>query len=1024
MATAPHGKSDLQKLLELVADPFRDQFNQNSIVASVGSSLITTAIIFIAWCLIRPYNTIVYAPKLRTSDDKHAPPRMEPGLFAWWKPLWQTKEADLVDKIGVDATLFLRVLRMCRTITGVLGLLGVVIVIPVNVSLSKKVYWVGAPRDPLTMMSPKIVFGPGIWSQVVLAWLFDAIIMYFLWVNYKAVFQLRQKYFESQEYQQTLASRTLMVTDIPSEYRSDQGLERILHEIKVPSNADENCVIGRAVKDLPGLIEQHNEAVYELEEVLAKYLKNPDRLPPSRPTCKPKRGDKSLPKDVEVDAIMYLYSRIDDLEKKIYHIRDTVDSRDAEQYGFISYPTISQAHIAAKAAKNAHIKGTTIQLAPKPQDLIWENLGRSKSQRRWNAFMGNVFFTLLSIGFVAPNAFIAVFLSDISRIAEFWPAFRHNFYGHPKEWAFVQGFITPVITSIIYLLLPIVMRRLSKWQGDLKKTARERHVTTKLYTFFVFNNLIIFSLFSTLWEIIVTIIEEAQKKGTEKPDIWNAILKYSVATKITIAIFRVAPFWMMYLLQRNMGAVLDLAQIFSLLWGSFSRKFLCPTPRQIIMNTAPPTFDYATYYNYFLFYFTIALAFATLQPLMLVIAFLYFMVDSWLKKYLLMYVFVTKIESGGAFWRLLFNRFLFAAGFANVIVGIVVWVQYDVSFAWAWVVPLPIILILFKLYCRRKFDEKMYFHTKTTDRDSIIAGAGIPKLAKRRNEKLRTRFGHPALYRPLIHPMVRKEAQKVLAEVYHGRTNTDNDSTRRTLYGEIDLDVMERGRPGKKLGLDGGTAGVDFVEEAEMDFAVWKHKPGFSEEHGDAYSLRGSVYGTEGWTTPGGLRTPGGLPGEVGGSPRSSLDGGVGLKKLTGQHHNFGSRPASPLSTVFTPTEMGGFGRGQQEYRGIPSGPGAPSPSPLSGSRPQSPGSGPGSSLPLHHHHYPSQPISRAHSPLHTTPIYPPSNNSHLHGGGGMLSTIDMNLNDTHSIHSSSGFSGHHGVIGGTFGGSSGDGTL
>lgn len=76
-----------------------------------------------------------------------------------------------------------------------------------------------------------------------------------------------------------------------------------------------------------------------------------------------------------MDAIDYLYHRIDGLEKMIYHIRDTIDSREAEQYGFISYPTITQAHIAAKAAKGKHLKGTTIQLAPKPQDIIWENLG-------------------------------------------------------------------------------------------------------------------------------------------------------------------------------------------------------------------------------------------------------------------------------------------------------------------------------------------------------------------------------------------------------------------------------------------------------------------------------------------------------------------------------------------------------------------------------------------------------------------------------------------------------------------------
>lgn len=205
------GESELQKFLDLVRDPYRDQFNQQSILASIASSIATSAIIFLAWCLIRPHNSIVYAPKLRHLGEKHAPPRMEPGLFAWWKPLWNSKEQDLVDKIGVDATLFLRVLRMCRNMMGILGLLGVVLVIPVNVLISKKNSWAGAPTDPLILMTPRMVWGEAIWSQVVVAWVFDAIIVYMLWVNYKAVAKLRQGYFESPEYQVALSSRTLMV---------------------------------------------------------------------------------------------------------------------------------------------------------------------------------------------------------------------------------------------------------------------------------------------------------------------------------------------------------------------------------------------------------------------------------------------------------------------------------------------------------------------------------------------------------------------------------------------------------------------------------------------------------------------------------------------------------------------------------------------------------------------------------------------------------------------------------------------
>lgn len=145
-------------------------------------------------------------------------------------------------------------------------------------------------------------------------------------------------------------------------------------QLSVPQHGDERCAIGRNVKELPGLIEEHAYAVRKLEEYLAKYLRNPDNLPARRPVCKPDKNDKSIPKDSQVDAIEYLGQRIKDLEKNIYAVRDTIDNRDAMQYGFVSYPTISSAHISAKAARGKHPKGTTIKLAPRPNDIIWDNL--------------------------------------------------------------------------------------------------------------------------------------------------------------------------------------------------------------------------------------------------------------------------------------------------------------------------------------------------------------------------------------------------------------------------------------------------------------------------------------------------------------------------------------------------------------------------------------------------------------------------------------------------------------------------
>lgn len=144
--------------------------------------------------------------------------------------------------------------------------------------------------------------------------------------------------------------------------------------MKGAKHGDEKCSIGRNVKELPKLLQKHKEAVFKLEGILAKFFKDPDNLPP-RPTCRPSSDDKSMGRGIKVDAIQYYRSRIEELEGHILTIRDGIDQRDAMRYGFVSYPTVSRAHIAAQAARGKHPQGTSIKLAARPRDVIWDNIG-------------------------------------------------------------------------------------------------------------------------------------------------------------------------------------------------------------------------------------------------------------------------------------------------------------------------------------------------------------------------------------------------------------------------------------------------------------------------------------------------------------------------------------------------------------------------------------------------------------------------------------------------------------------------
>ena len=169
-----------------------------------------------AFSLIRPYAAVTYAPKLRHADQKHAPPPIGKGIADWVKPVTQTREQQLVDKIGLDAVVFLRFTHMCRNMFVVLTIVGCAIIIPVNIKGGFAGGHGQAFNDVSSFMkiTPQYVSGSFFWAFVVSAYVFDIIICYFLWSNYRAIWLLRRNYFKSAEYQKSLHSRSLMVCKI------------------------------------------------------------------------------------------------------------------------------------------------------------------------------------------------------------------------------------------------------------------------------------------------------------------------------------------------------------------------------------------------------------------------------------------------------------------------------------------------------------------------------------------------------------------------------------------------------------------------------------------------------------------------------------------------------------------------------------------------------------------------------------------------------------------------------------------
>lgn len=845
------GDSGSDQFLRLIADPFQSQVQQSSIYAAIVYSFALSGVLVIVFCLLRPRNSNIYAPRAKHAEAKHRPQQLDKKPFSWLAAVRDVKEQDLVDAIGLDAVVFLRFMRMIRNIFLVLSVLGCGILIPINVVGGSSFFSQWNNISTLMKFTPQYIFGAKFWAFVLVAYLLQATVCFFVWWNYKAVLKLRRAYFNTQEYKSSLHSRTLLLTHIPKASRTDAGLVDLIEQTK-NINATPRAAIGRNVKDLPKMIQDHDDAVRELEQHLAKYMRNPNHLPRKRPTCRAKKDDIAVHGKDKLDAIDYLADRIARLETRIKEVRESVDMRNPMPYGFASYTHIEDAHAVAHASKKQGPAGCDVYLAPKPHDLLWQNLPMSRKTRRIRAFWDGFWVVLFTLAFVVPNLLTSVFLSDFSHLGLVWPAFQTNLEAHPTSWAIAQGIVAPLVQTLMYMGVPVVFRRLFTHSGDVSKTSRERHVTARLYAFFVFNNLLVFSVFGSAWRFVAAVIA-AKDQG-----VWEAIRDNHLFAKVMTGLCNVSTFWLSWQMMRNLGAAIDLSQAWMFLWSWIRRTFFSPTPRELIELSAPPPFPYAEYYNNYLFVSTVGMCIGALQPIILPVTAFYLAADCIFKTYLLQYVFITKTESGGRFWRLLVNRLLFAVLFANAVIALVVGAQGVGSINSVQngnmlytMVPLPILMFAFKWYCKRSFDDKLEYYTTIPYSD--MEGGSESETKERRSNRVGVRYGNPALYQKLLTPMVHAKSQHLLKDIFahhgakphdifasspHEQSTTDRARPATLGYSDTYMDDDDLSHSHPHPASD-HLPHVEFIAESDLDFENFKKRAEFRDQFGG----NGQLYG-------------------------------------------------------------------------------------------------------------------------------------------------------------------------------------
>lgn len=731
--------------------------------AAVGSQVLLMSIISLLTVLVfnilRPRNKIVYEPKVKYHVGDKKPPPISDGIFGWLPPLIHTKEAQLLDKIGLDAVAFLRFLRMIRWLFTAIAIISCGVLIPVNVVYNLKNVD-SSDRDLLSILTIRNLKGSILFVHVAATYVFTFLVLFFIWVNWKRMVQLRLAWFRSPEYMQSFYARTLMIQKVPRKFQSDEGIRSVLETVQVPYPAT-SVHVGRKVGRLPELIECHNDAVRDLEKILVRYLKG-GKIGQKRPTIT-KGGFLGIG-GTKYDAIDFYTNKVKRCEAAIEAYREEIDTRRAENYGFASMAAVPYAHIVARMLRDKRPKGTLVTLAPNPKDIVWDNLSKSEATLASKKTLGWVYLVvvcslntipLLVVSFLANLASLTSYVGFLEK----WSESSHG------TFTVISGILPPAVGAFFGWFLPVVMRWLSRFQGAVTRSRLDRAVIARYFAFLVISQLFIFTLIGVIINSVQQIVSQIGKHSSFS-EIINNLNK--LPDTINRTYIDQANYWLTFFPLRGFLAIFDLAQGLHLLIIWFKTWIFGRTPRDIRDWTKPPDFEYAIYYSNVLFMCAVALIFSPLAPLVPLAAAIIFWINSFVYKYQLMFVFVTKVESGGRLWNVVINRLLWTVVFMQALMVLTIGLQQGwKSFQWISTLP-PILMVLaFKIYCDREFLPKFNWYVPS-DEELRLAKVHSER-GDVRGGRLEKRFGHPALHAELFTPMLHAKMMPLLPEVYHGR---------------------------------------------------------------------------------------------------------------------------------------------------------------------------------------------------------------------------------------------------------------
>ncbi|QSZ35252.1 hypothetical protein DSL72_008121 [Monilinia vaccinii-corymbosi] len=730
-------------------DPTNVDGQQTAIYVQLVLSLSLGISAFLGFCLLRPKWKSLYAARKTHIDAAANLPELPDTFFGWMPVLYRVTEEQVLASAGLDAYVFLSFFKMSMKLFGIIFIIAAAILAPIN----KHFYyvfdpfgnstsppdipdyslvegWHGGWDGNFTLMASKdpddeLPNTSYLWSYLVFTYVFTGLAIYFMDRQTHRVIQVRQDYLGSQF---TITDRTIKLSGIPEELRSEEKITEFLEKLEI--GKVESVTLCRNWKRLDDLMDKRVQVVRRLEEAWTVHLGQQQRSaikPVWAQQFSPAADEEGGSHDHEGDNLLgsdhitsydqprpttriwygflNFQSRkvdaIDHYEEQLRQLDDIIKDARKKKYkptalAFVTLDSIPACQMAMQALLDPTPRQLMARPAPAPSDIVWTNTYLPRSNRMIRSWAITIFILILTIFWLIPVAALAGLVSLCS-IRQVWPGLADVLESHEILKALVQTGLPTLVVSLLNLAIPFLYDYLANRQGSISQGEVELSVISKNFYFTFFNVFLVFTVFgaaSKFWPVL----QESLKDTTK--------IAYTLAQSIS----DLSMFYTNFILLQALGLLpFRLLEI-----GSVSLYPItlmgAKTPRDYAELLQPPIFSYGFYLPSALLVYILCIVYS-IQPagyLVLLFGLAYFALGYYTYKYQLLYAMDHPQHATGGAWPMIVYRLLVGLGFFQLTMAGVIALR-NAFLPAVLVVPLIPFTIWYSYYFRRTFEPLMRF---------------------------------------------------------------------------------------------------------------------------------------------------------------------------------------------------------------------------------------------------------------------------------------------------------------------------